>query len=91
VPFASSGIVLMVIAIRSTTIMGFRLGLCGAVLPAIAILVATLLTAIHTRLQGILITAVGIALFSGAMLLVPRFKLDRPPRTALPGALPASS
>ena len=89
--FASSGIVLLVIAIRSTTIMGFRLGLCGAVLPAIAILAVTLLAAIHTRLQGILITGTGIALFIGAMLLVPRLKLDRPPRPGLPGALPAGS
>ena len=88
---ASSGIVLLVIAIRSTTIMGFRLGLCGAILPAIAILAVTLLAAIHTRLQGILITSAGIALFIGAMLLLPRFNLDRPPRTALPGALPAGS
>jgi len=89
--FASSGIVLLVIAIRSTTIMGFRLGLCGAVLPAIAILAVTLMAAIYTRLQGILITGAGIALFIGAMLLVPRFKLDRPPRTTLPAALPAGS
>jgi len=89
--FASSGIVLLVIAIRSTTIMGFRLGLCGAVLPAIAILAVTLLAAIHTRLQGILITGTGIALFIGAMLLVPRFKVDRPPRTTLPGAPLAGS
>ena len=88
---ASSGIVLLVIAIRSTTIMGFRLGLCGAILPAIEILAVTLLAAIHTRLQGILITGAGIALFIGAMLLLPRFNLDRPPRTALPGALPAGS
>lgn len=89
--FASSGVVLLIIAIRSTTIMGFRLGLCGAVLPATAILAVTLLAAIHTRLQGILITGAGIALFIGAMLLLPRFNLDRPPRTTLPGTLPAGS
>ena len=89
--FASSGIVLLVIAIRSITIMSFRLGLCGAVFPATAILTVTLLAAIHTRLQGILITGTGIALFIGAMLLLPRFKFDRAPRTALPGALPAGS
>jgi prepilin-type N-terminal cleavage/methylation domain-containing protein len=89
--FASSGIVLLVIAIRATTIMGWRLGLCGTVLPAMAILAVTLLAAIHTRLQGILITGAGITLFIAAMLLVPRFKLDRPPRTALPDALPAGS
>ena len=89
--FASSAVVLLVIAIRATTIMGFRLGLCGVVLPATAILAVTLLAAIHTRLQGILITSAGIALFIGAMLLLPRFNLDRPLRTALPGALPAGS
>lgn len=89
--FASSAIVLLVIAIRSITIMGFRLGLCGVVLPATAILAVTLLAAIHTRLQGILITGAGIALFIGAMLLLPRFTFDRPPRTVLPGALPAGS
>jgi prepilin-type N-terminal cleavage/methylation domain-containing protein len=89
--FASSGVVLLIIAFRSTTIMGFRLGLCGAVLPATAILAVTLLAAIHTRLQGILITGAGIALFIGAMLLLPRFNLDRPLRTTLPGALPAGS
>jgi hypothetical protein len=87
--FASSGIVLLVIAIRSTTIMGFRLGLCGVILPAMAILTVTLLAAIHTRLQGILITGTGIALFVGAMLLIPRLKLDLPSRTTLPGTLPA--
>ena len=84
-------IVLLVIAIRSTTIMGWRLGLCGTVLPAMAILAVTLLAAIHTRLQGILITGAGITLFVAAMLLVPRFKIDRLSRTALPGALPAGS
>ena len=89
--FASSGIVLLVIAIRSTTIMGWRLGFGGVVLPAIAILAVTLLAAIHPRLQGILITGTGIALFIGAMLLVPRLKFDRAPETALPGALPAGS
>ena len=89
--FASSAIVLLVIAIRSTTIMGWRLGLCGAVLPATAILAVTLLAAIHTRLQGILITGTGLALFIGAMLLLPRIKLNLPPRNTLPGALPAGS
>jgi hypothetical protein len=89
--FASSAIVLLVIAVRSTTIMGWRLGLCGSVLPATAILAVTLLAAIHTRLQGILITGTGLALFIGAMLLLPRIKLNLPTRNSLPGALPARS
>jgi len=89
--FASSAIVLLVIAIRSITIMGWRLGVCGVVLPASALLAVTLLAAIHPRLQGILITGTGIALFIGAMLLVPRLKFDRAPETSLPGVLPAGS
>lgn len=74
--FGSSVIVLAVIAIRSVTIMGVRLALFGVVLPATAMLAVTLVAAIHTRLQGILITGVGIAVFIVAMLLIPRIKLN---------------
>jgi prepilin-type N-terminal cleavage/methylation domain-containing protein len=74
--FASSAIVLLVIAIRSVTIMGVRLALFGAVLPATAILAVTLVAAIHTRLQGILITGTGLAMFIVAMLLIPLMKRE---------------
>jgi len=74
---ASAGVVLVIIGIRSVTIMGARLGLLGAVLPAAAILAATLMAAIHTRLQGIMITGVGIGLFILAMVLLPRLKIER--------------
>jgi prepilin-type N-terminal cleavage/methylation domain-containing protein len=74
--FASSAIVLLVIAIRSVTIMGARLALFGTVLPAAAILAVTLVAATHTRLQGILITGTGLAVFIVAMLLIPRMKRD---------------
>ena len=89
--FTSAAIVLLVIAIRSITIMGLRLGLLGTVFPASAILAVTLLAAIHTRLQGILITGTGIALFVGAMLLIPRFKFDRPFPPGLHGTIPAAT
>jgi len=75
---ASSILVLIIIAFRSVTIMGVRLALLGVVLPAMAILAVTLTAAIHTRLQGILITAVGIAVFIVAMLLIPHFKHAEP-------------
>jgi hypothetical protein len=39
----------------------------------------TLVAAIHTRLQGMLITIVGIALFVVAMTLMPRLKIERAP------------
>jgi len=75
---AASTIVLMVIALRSATIMSLRLALLGTVLPAAVILAVTLAAALHPRLQGILITAVGMALFTVAMLLLPRLKRERP-------------
>jgi len=72
--FISSAIVLLIIAVRAVTIMGFRRALFGTVAPATAILAVTLVAAIHTRLQGILITSTGIGLFIVAMLLIPRLK-----------------
>jgi prepilin-type N-terminal cleavage/methylation domain-containing protein len=73
----ASTLVLLIIAVRSITIIGIRMALAGTVFPAAAILAVTLLAAVHTRLQGILITSTGFALFITAMLLFPRLKLGR--------------
>lgn len=73
--FSSSVCVLVIIAIRAITIMGWRLAVFGTVLPAVAILCVTLLAAVQPRLQGILITGTGLALFVVAMLLMPRMRL----------------
>jgi len=73
----SSVFVLFVVGLRSLTIMGFRLGMLGVILPAAAIVAVTLLAALHPRLQGILSTAVGLGLFILAMLLIPRMKLAK--------------
>jgi hypothetical protein len=75
---ASSALVLVIITVRSVTIIGARYGLLGAVLPAGIILTLTLSAALHTRLQGLLITSAGLGLFIVAMLLMPRLKFDRP-------------
>jgi prepilin-type N-terminal cleavage/methylation domain-containing protein len=83
----SSIIVLAVIAFRSMTIMSFRLALFGIILPAAAILAVTILAAIQTRLQGILITGTGMAMFVAAMALIPRMKRELAPATF--GAQPA--
>jgi len=80
----SSALVLIVIAFRAVTLMGSRLGLLGTVVPAAVILCATLLAATQTRLQGILITAVGLALFIVAMLLLPRIKFNPAPTSFQP-------
>ena len=77
--FASSAVVLLVIAVRAVTIMGLRLAFFGTVLPSALILTVTLVAAIHTRLQGIIITCVGIAVFIVAMLLIPRMRREKVP------------
>jgi prepilin-type N-terminal cleavage/methylation domain-containing protein len=79
---ASSGIVLLVIGIRSATIMGLRLGLLGTAIPAAIMLGITLLAALHPRLQGLLITSVAIALFVIMMLVMPRLRFT--PGTSRP-------
>ena len=68
----SAALVLVIIAVRAATVMGMRLAMLGAVLPATAILAVTLISAIHPRLQGVLITSTALATFVAAMPLVPR-------------------
>jgi prepilin-type N-terminal cleavage/methylation domain-containing protein len=70
----SAATVLVIIALRSVTMMGWRLGMLGTVLPAVTILTVTLVAALHPRLQGILLTGAGITVFILAMLLLPRLK-----------------
>ncbi len=86
----SSAVVLLIIGVRSLTIMGWRVGLLGTLVPAAAILTVTLVAAIHTRLQGILITAIGLGLFILAMLLMPRLKPERTIAAATTSTVPAT-
>ncbi len=86
--FISSIVVLLIVSIRSITIMGVQLGLFGATLPAAAIMSLTLVAAIYPRLQGILITCVGIALFIVAMLLIPKIQFAKLARPTASGPLP---
>jgi prepilin-type N-terminal cleavage/methylation domain-containing protein len=74
--FISSAIVLVIIAIRSMTIMSRPLALLGIVLPAAAVLAITIVAAIQTRLQGLLITGTGLVFFIVAMTLIPRLKTE---------------
>ncbi len=74
---SASVLVLVIIAIRSLTIMPAHLALAGVVLPAAGLLAVTLEAATHTRLQGMLITTVGLALFVLAMLLIPKMRLGK--------------
>ena len=43
---------------------------------AATMLAVTLIAAIYTRLQGILITSTGVGMFVVAMLLIPRMKRE---------------
>ena len=80
---ASAAVVIVIIAARTLTIMGFRLGLLGAVVPAALIMTVTLLAAVRPQLQGILMTGMALALFLVAMTLAPRLGVRRP---SLPSA-----
>ncbi|MEA2735699.1 MAG: hypothetical protein QOE14_2150 [Humisphaera sp.] len=68
----SASAVLIVIMIRSVSLLGFRLGVLGVALPATAIMTLTLLAATRPNLQGILLTALALGLFMMAMSLAPR-------------------
>ena len=68
-------ITLLVVGWRTVSILGTRLGILGAVLPGAVTLGMTLCAAVQPDLQGILLTAGGIAFFTTAMLLLPRCQI----------------
>lgn len=70
----SAGIALAIIGVRAITLMGFWLALFGVLLPAVVIWAITLVAAIWTPLQGILLTAEAIGFFVAAMMLMPRIR-----------------
>ena len=72
--FLSSLVILMILAVRSMTIMNLALASFGTLVPAALILALTLLAAVYPRLQGIIITATALGLFIVAMVLIPRLK-----------------
>lgn len=82
----SSLVALAVIALRTMALMGPRLALLGTVLPAALVLTVTLAAALHPRLQGLLITAAGMALFTVGTVLLPRLHHGPAPALASPVA-----
>jgi hypothetical protein len=68
----SAGIALGIIAVRAATLMGAWLALAGVVLPAAVIMAVTLVAAVWTRLQGILLTAEALGFFIAVMVLLPK-------------------
>jgi hypothetical protein len=73
------GFVLAIIALRVSSIMGWRLGLIGVHLPAAGIMTLTLAAAVHPNLQGVLMTILALGLFMLAMLLAPRMRFTLAP------------
>ena len=73
----SMALVLLIIAVRSISIMGPMLGIFGVTFPAGMIMALTLSAAVRPSLQGILLTAMAIGLFVITMMLAPRLKLAR--------------
>src|SRR4029078_10233350 len=78
---ASATVVLLVIAWRTVTVMGWRLAIFGVTIPAAAIMSLTLAAAIRPNLPRILLTTLAMGLFVVGMLLAPRLR---------PLALPSS-
>jgi prepilin-type N-terminal cleavage/methylation domain-containing protein len=83
---ASAGIAFTIIGVRSMTILGPRLALAGLLLPAAVIMTITLVAAVWTHLQGILLTATALGLFIAAMTLLPKLRREN---GLLSGSLPA--
>jgi prepilin-type N-terminal cleavage/methylation domain-containing protein len=68
---ASAAVAIAIIGIRAVTLMGWKHGLVGIVLPAAAIMTVTLVAAIWPSLQGIMLTIEALGFFIAAMLLMP--------------------
>jgi prepilin-type N-terminal cleavage/methylation domain-containing protein len=73
----SAGVAVAIIGVRAVTLMGFRLALLGVVLPAVLVLAITLVAAIWTNLQGILLTVLALGFFIVSMMLIPRIRTVR--------------
>jgi hypothetical protein len=68
----SGAIAIVIIGLRTITLMGIWPALAGVVLPAAAILAITLLAAVWPHLQGILLTILALSFFIAAMMLMPK-------------------
>jgi prepilin-type N-terminal cleavage/methylation domain-containing protein len=68
----SAAVAIAVIAVRSLTLMRAWWAIGGIILPAAAIMAVTLVAAVEKPLQGVLLTAEGLAFFIGVMMLMPK-------------------
>jgi hypothetical protein len=68
----SAGVSVAIIGVRAVTLLGTWQGMAGVVFPAAATMSLTLVSAIWTPLQGILLTAEALGFFIAAMMLMPK-------------------
>lgn len=68
----SGAVAILIIAIRTVTLMGWLPAIGGIVLPASAIMAITLAATILPQMQGILLTVLAFGFFIAAMLLMPK-------------------
>ncbi len=68
----SAAVAIAIIGLRAVTLLGLWRGIFGVVLPAAAIMSITLLAAIWTPLQGILLTSEALGFFIATMMLMPK-------------------
>jgi len=81
----AAALVVLIIAIRTVTLLGAKLGIMGIVLLAAAVFALTLWATIQPQLQGVLLTIMIIGTFVLAMILLPKA------REALAASIPAPS
>lgn len=72
----SGAFAIIVIGVRTFTLMGFWRALLGIVVPAAAIMAVTLSATVWPQLQGVLLTALALGLFIVAMMLMPKITHD---------------
>ncbi|MGL6072960.1 MAG: type II secretion system protein [Fimbriiglobus sp.] len=73
---ASASLAVLIIGIRSMTLVGFRLGFMGVLLPAMTILALALTATIYPKSQGVLLTVGAIGFFVVAMVFMPKISWD---------------
>lgn len=90
----SAGVSLAIIGARAVTLMGWKVGVGGIVVPAAVILGLTMTAAVAPRVQGIVLTVGALGFFVVAMTLIPRLSLaevlgvDPAPPAGPPGPVP---
>ncbi|HEX6963447.1 MAG TPA: type II secretion system protein [Lacipirellula sp.] len=69
---ASCTLAMVIIGVRTVTLVGFWRAMLGIVIPGALIMAVTLSAAVWPQMQGILLTAMALGFFIAAMMLMPK-------------------